>query len=144
MVSRNPWEHVFLQPWQADTAAPDAAALDEWLRQFESIDWDQLERTANLEWRSVTEIFRYSNRSAAIHAVLKAAVFGLQIVGRAEPVEACESRGAVLHAVTFGKLRRLSEMEHNRWVSERLLNGWWFNKKKAGSVLAGSSHHLSV
>ena len=132
VVSCNPWERVFLQPWQEDTAAPDPAVVDEWLRRFESIDWDQLERTANNEWRSVTEVFRYSNRSAAIHAVLKAAVFGLQIAGRAEPGEACVSRYAVLHAVTYGKLRRLSEMEHNRWVAERLLNGWWFNTKKDG------------
>lgn len=127
VVSSNPWERVFLEPWQADAAAPDSAGVDEWLRQFESIDWGQLERTANLKWRKVTEVFRYSNRSAAIHAVLKAAVLGLQIVGRAEPREECESRGAVLRGVTYGKLRRLSEMEHNRWVAERLLNGWWFH-----------------
>jgi len=126
-VSKNPWERVFLPPWHSEESAPDTAAVDHWLTNFQSIDWGQLEATADLKWRDVDESLRYSNRSAAIHSVLKAAPFGLQIVGRADPHEICAAVGKLLHAVTYGRLRKLSEMEHNRWVAERLLEGWWFH-----------------
>lgn len=91
--------------------------------QFTGTNWSRRQRNGGEkeEWE------RYSNRSAAIHSVLKAAYLGLQIKGgenfRSPPVLKRE----LLYRLTYGVLRKLSEMEHNRWIAERLLDGWWFH-----------------
>lgn len=126
-LTANPWELVFDASWPSDDSAPETRRTDEWLESFAAIHWDKLEQTAEERWRKKEEWERYSNRSAAIHSVLKAAYLGLQIKGgenfRSPPVLKRE----LLYRLTYGVLRKLSEMEHNRWIAERLLDGWWFH-----------------
>ena len=64
------------------------------------------------DWDELSETFRQSNRSAAIHASIKQEVLKSQGVDPAS------------EEVTDSHADLLSEIEHNRWVSERLLAGW--------------------
>lgn len=127
----NPWAHVFMNPWQPDEWTPERKHIDGWLSKFERLDWVSLEASAEAHWRSLENWERHSNRSAAIHAVSKAAALGLEIEGLPDSLVAMQRHPEVLYSVNFGKVRTLSEMEHNRWVAERLLDGWWWHRERS-------------
>lgn len=64
------------------------------------------------DWENLPETFRHSNRSAAIHALIKRVI--------ASGLAAPESRDEL----SASTIETLAEVEHNRWVAERLLAGW--------------------
>lgn len=70
------------------------------------------------EWEKLTEEFRESNRNQARHLFIKLGLVGLKAVpleAKAEEVSLNDNPDLV---EIFGIL------EHNRWVLEKLLNGW--------------------
>ena len=127
--SDNPWEQVFTGP-QGPDFVPPHYRIEDWVNSFAEIDWQQLKQTSEQRWYGLPEWQRSSNRSAAIHSVLKVATFGLRIVGRCDHRSTPEVRYHLLQKLTMGMLQTLSEMEHNRWVAERLLDGWWFHQQR--------------
>jgi hypothetical protein len=68
-------------------------------------------------WEELSEMFRDSNRSAAMHAHVKLAVLGHELVRST-------TANAVPNAFTSEQRELLARMEHNRWLAERLLSGW--------------------
>lgn len=73
-------------------------------------------------WSALRDDFRESNRVAADHLLIKLAALGLKLrrsnESPASPVE--------FNSITKAQAQLLAEMEHNRWVAERLLAGWRF------------------
>ena len=70
------------------------------------------------DWKNLPDSFRQSNRSAAIHGMIKLVV--------------ADTLG---HKLTTSELdddlvEVLSEMEHNRWMAERLLSGWRYGEMR--------------
>jgi hypothetical protein len=103
------------------------------------------ERDANFRiqpWASLSEEFRESNRQAADHLVIKVATLGYRLrhQGEVEPKNRVE-----LTTISTDKALMLAEMEHNRWSSERLLNGWRYaptidRSRKLHENLVPSAH----
>jgi len=92
--------------------------------EFAEIDWKLLDSYAVEVWQRKDEWARASNRSSAIHSVVKAAALGFRIEGLSS---ACERKRVTVRcsAELHESLRR---MEHYRWVSERLIGGWQFSE----------------
>jgi hypothetical protein len=92
-----------------------------------TLDWEELDKTAKLVWEKRSEWERASNRSCAVHAVLKAATLGLRITGyTAQPTG--EKRAIPISPELDEQLRT---MEHCRWVAERLLAGWRYDEERS-------------
>lgn len=92
-----------------------------------SLDWDELDKTAKFVWEGRTEWERASNRSCAVHAVLKAAALGLRIIGyTTKPADSMTEL-----AVSDELDEQLRKMEHYRWVAERLLAGWRYAEDRS-------------
>ncbi|MCA9038403.1 MAG: NAD-binding protein, partial [Planctomycetaceae bacterium] len=91
---------------------------------FSHLDWQSLEKTARDIWNTITEEDRASNRSAAIHSVLKAAALGYRIEGVAEDI----AEGSSLSPLDESTSEKIRIMEHNRWTAERLISGWRYDK----------------
>lgn len=71
-------------------------------------------------WSTLRDDFRESNRVAADHLLIKLAAIGLRLRRSSEsPVDPVE-----FSTITKSQAQLLAEMEHNRWVAERLLAGW--------------------
>lgn len=99
------------------------------LRQaFDDLNWEKIDASAQRVWLNVEEPFRASNRSAATHAVLKAAALGCQITGVAKKKQ-MQPTALKIDAALEKKLR---EMEHYRWVAERLIAGWRYFPENSG------------
>lgn len=67
---------------------------------------------------------RQSNLSAAAHLNVKLAALGLKLVYRdhtSMPVDTVD--------ITPDQREHVARMEHNRWLAERLLNGWTFGER---------------
>jgi len=69
------------------------------------------------EWEHLDETFKKSNRASIDHIETKLRALGYMIVPRApdEPLS---------FKFSDAELATLCEMEHGRWVAERLLEGW--------------------
>lgn len=83
----------------------------------------RLDRLSEKLWKGERrEAMRASNRSAAIHSVSKLAVYGLEFA------ENCHTSELRHHAIPDDPSKNdvLRQMEHNRWIAERLLGGWRF------------------
>lgn len=85
---------------------------------YESLAVQGQQRSRPLSWSETPEEFRESNRQFAEHFHIKLATLGWQL-----------GRGSERTEKTFPQIdhvteRVLAEMEHNRWVAERLMNGW--------------------
>jgi hypothetical protein len=78
---------------------------------------------ALLPWDDLPEDFRESNRQQADHIFIK-----LRAVG-CEAAPASDLRPAVSE-FSPAEMELLAEMEHRRWVAERLLAGWTYGPKK--------------
>lgn len=77
-------------------------------------------RTTKKPWSALRDDFRESNRVAADHLIIKLAALGLKLCRSNElPTEPVE-----FDHITKEQAQLLDEMEHNRWVAERLLAGW--------------------
>ncbi|EIC22036.1 RyR domain-containing protein [Thiorhodovibrio frisius] len=71
-------------------------------------------------WRRLDETYRIANRSQAEHIAAKLACGGL--IATSEPLMADGSQAPLWSRPDF--LEPLSRMEHDRWASDRLLDGW--------------------
>lgn len=77
-------------------------------------------------WSSIPDDHRESNRVAADHMLIKLRHVGVEIVRKTKP----EPRGGRFTKDFAEKTRHmLAEMEHYRWVAERLLTGWRYIPK---------------
>ncbi len=90
---------------------------------------DRMAERASLEgrkyvtnaWSDIPDDHRESNRVAADHMLIKLQHVGVQLVRRAT----LEDKGGRFTRSFQPRTRRtLAEMEHYRWVTERLLSGW--------------------
>jgi hypothetical protein len=74
-------------------------------------------------WQESGDLFRESNRVAADHAVIKLAALNLQLK---EPHSREPDAQPLVDEMSSDELM-LAEMEHYRWVAERLLTGWRYS-----------------
>lgn len=78
------------------------------------------DRTTKEPWSALRDDFRESNRVAADHLIIKLATLGLKLRRSSEsPAQPLQ-----FDKITKPQAQLLAEMEHNRWVAERLLAGW--------------------
>jgi hypothetical protein len=75
-------------------------------------------------WEMLSENFKESNRRQADHIPekLRKVGYGFVPVVDREPV--------ILEFKDSEEVEIMAEVEHERWVSERLLDGWVFNKER--------------
>jgi len=76
-------------------------------------------------WTDLRDDFRESNRVAADHLLIKLATLGFQIRRSLDEIK----KPVKFDSITQAQAQLLAEMEHNRWVAERLLAGWRFAPK---------------
>ncbi len=74
-------------------------------------------------WRGVPETYRNANRAAVDSALVKLWDAGWR------PATDADGAGGVHPPIDDAMLRRLSEVEHARWIAERLLSGWQPGKR---------------
>ncbi len=92
---------------------------------YEAYAVAQGEQTTATPWESLWDPFRESSRVAADHLVIKLTALGYRL--REESSDGAPSGGFEIDDPS--KLQLLSEMEHYRWVAERLLAGWRYVPK---------------
>lgn len=71
-------------------------------------------------WESTRDDFRESSRAAADHALIKLAAIGKTL----QQVRVATKNAAPLVAPNSPEETRLAQMEHNRWLAERLMTDW--------------------
>jgi voltage-gated potassium channel Kch len=123
MTKDNPnWQPV-VEEFQTTLKAQDPKGMRVCLSKVE------LDSIADRLWESTNEWARASNRSSAIHTVIKAAVLGWRIVGHAASDETPQKDPENPPKLTpiDEPLRR---MEHYRWAAERLLSGWRYDEMR--------------
>lgn len=104
-----------------------SAVRDHDIDQLEKIDWVELDRESEAVWDGLEEWMRASNRASAMHAILKAALFGLRITGcNLHP----KPDRLGIFPVSDERFQQLAKMEHYRWVSERLIAGWRYSAER--------------
>lgn len=105
-------------------------------RGFAGLDWERLTKAASIEWDLIPvsdDWGQSSNRSAAIHGAVKAATMKRRIIKfTLRPIANSPQDENRRKSLMTPELReRLLKMEHNRWVGERLVNGWRYDNSKA-------------
>ena len=71
--------------------------------------------TANVPWDGLPETYRRSNRASAERFSTNLGVLGRQVAAAGTEPEVL---------LSFEELETLARMEHERWMSERALDGW--------------------
>ena len=88
---------------------------------------DEDRSRAEEAWDRLAPEFRDSSRQGADHLYTKARVLGLRVAdkphGEHQPVRLSEAEH-----------RLLAELEHRRWMTERLLGGWSFGEKRVDAA----------
>jgi hypothetical protein len=74
-------------------------------------------------WGDIGETYRTASRAVADHAMVKMWDAGWM------PAEEGE-KGEMAPAMDDAEMMRLAEMEHTRWMAERLLSGWRPGEKR--------------
>jgi hypothetical protein len=69
------------------------------------------------DWGEIGETYRNASRASADHAAMKLWDAGWQPAGEGVKGEAAPE-------MTEAEVERLAELEHTRWVAERMLSGW--------------------
>ncbi|MDX1966647.1 MAG: NAD(P)-binding protein [Planctomycetaceae bacterium] len=77
-------------------------------------------------WDSLAASYRSANLSAAAHALIKLELLGMEHLS-SSGVD--ESR--IVRRLDGAELELMTEIEHNRWMSERLLDGWRWGPTKS-------------
>lgn len=77
-------------------------------------------RRSSRPWEKLEPTFRRANFDAARHALVKLHVAGLRLV------PAAKAGGNAATAPDLELRETLAKMEHDRWMAERLLDGWRF------------------
>lgn len=86
------------------------------------------EKYLKTTWSSIPDDHRESNRVAADHMLIKLNQVGVEVV-RKTSVD--QTGGRFVKDFAPQTQRILAEMEHNRWLAERLLAGWRYCPKGA-------------
>lgn len=81
------------------------------------------------QWEEIREDYRESNRQFADHFELKLAHLGYRLVNSLRPNSS--GSAASLPPIDAETSRVLAQMEHSRWVAERLLAGWRYAPRPA-------------
>lgn len=92
-------------------------------RQKSGADTTPLDDPALRNWDDLTEDLRESNRQQFDHLHIKLRTAGLEAAEKTDP------RPAVAK-FTDEQVEMLSQLEHRRWVAERLLSNWTYAEKK--------------
>lgn len=79
-------------------------------------------RDADVEWESLSQEYKDSNRKAADHMAVKVRSIDCEIV------EKNDKRPPAVF--TDDEIEKLAELEHRRWNAERSLAGWTYNEVK--------------
>jgi voltage-gated potassium channel Kch len=93
-------------------------------------------KTKATPWEESPEMFRESNRQAADHLAIKLAYLQFWLLRDDE-----KGNGARLVA-TEDQTHVLAEMEHNRWIGERLMTGWRFAPEGKANKALKQNHNL--
>ncbi len=88
----------------------------------------------SLAWSLLDETFRQASRAAADHLPIKLRAVGRELVPLDDPREPDA-------ALSAEQLESLARIEHDRWMAERLLNGWSFAPERDDRALR---HNLLV
>jgi hypothetical protein len=75
------------------------------------------------DWDALSEDLRESNRQQAAHLVFKLRAIGCEILS-------VEADRLAVEKFAADELELLAQMEHARWVAERLIANWTFAKEK--------------
>jgi hypothetical protein len=86
---------------------------------YQGIDTDTEHERVERAWREDSEVFRHSNRMAAVHFLIKLACIDLELAPADDPRPGIPDLTALPEPMEL-----LARMEHTRWVAERLLAGW--------------------
>lgn len=78
-------------------------------------------------WTALSHEMQIANEEAAAHADVKLAIVGCE--ARTLPKRARKGDPAPLERFTERERLLLAEIEHNRWVAERLISGWRFGER---------------
>jgi len=76
-------------------------------------------------WERLGASYRSANLSAAAHALIKLELLGMEHVARSGIDEA-----RIIRGLEGAELELMTQIEHNRWMSERLLDGWRWGPAK--------------
>ncbi len=93
-------------------------------------------KTKATPWEESHEMFRESNRQAADHLAIKLSYLGFWVQGGGElgPGDQLTATDEQKHV--------LAEMEHNRWMGERLMSGWYFAPEGKADKKKKQNHNL--
>ncbi|MBI1347956.1 hypothetical protein GC163_16905 [bacterium] len=74
------------------------------------------------DWERLATTYRQANESAALHALIKLHSLKMRHVSRSRLSAAETSR--IVERPEPEEIELLAKMEHNRWMADRLLDGW--------------------
>lgn len=83
------------------------------------------------EWEALSAWERHANLAAARHVNAKLRVIGLKLVPVASGACGVHPSPDVLARLRNSDRDLLKQMEHNRWMAERLLRGWNFGERSS-------------
>lgn len=84
-------------------------------------------------------MFQASNMDVAAHAVIKLDAIGARAVKRSALPPSPEQTPVSALTLSTDEIEMVAQMEHNRWMAERLITGWRHGEKRTiGSV--GNEH----
>lgn len=90
---------------------------------------DEKKRTFPESWDAAPEVYRESNRQFVDHFHLKLAHLGWRLVNR--PGDHSQPTKQSLPEIDVSTANVLAQMEHSRWVAERLMGGWRYVPRPA-------------
>jgi len=82
------------------------------------------QKELEVEWSRMTDYFKDENRYAARHLSMKLRSLGLEAVSSDDPRDPVD-----LMAILPENEQILAQVEHNRWLARKLINGYVHGKK---------------
>lgn len=82
------------------------------------------QKELELEWSNMNDYFKDENRYAARHLPIKLRSLGLEAVPTDDPREAVDFKEILERSEQL-----LAQLEHNRWLARKLVNGYIHGKK---------------
>jgi len=95
------------------------------------------DKPANTEWENLNEDMRDASRRLVLHIPAKLHCMGVNLENWLQNIDN-SSNPTQLPAVTIkaeknSLIERMAELEHERWMAERRINGWTFSKERCNS-----------
>lgn len=99
------------------------------------------DKSYNIPWEDLNEDIRSSNRRLVMHFGAKLSSAGHDIEGWIRDCDQNPSKESLPHILNFIKRKNLAqtlaELEHERWMADRRINGWQYNSVRDNEKL----HH---